>query len=98
MRVKLRHFPPSQLKARHQTSCSLLSGGPQNQMVLSGPPCPPQAGLGSKGEKDRMQESGHGTQHEGGAGKGTPPTHNLQGEQTSRMETWATLREVGGEA
>lgn len=40
-RVKLRHFPPKSAETKAPTSRSLLTQGPQNWRVLSGPPCPP---------------------------------------------------------
>lgn len=71
-RVKLRHFPLSQLKPRHQTYCSLLTqGDPRTGRCYLGPR-PTLSWPKLQGGRRQNAGSGCGTQREGRAGKGTP--------------------------
>lgn len=96
--MKLRHFPPSQLKPRHQTYCSLFrQGDPKTRRYYLGPHAHLKLAQAPRRKRIACGKVGMGHNTDEGLER-APPTHALQGKQTSRMETWATLWEVGGEA
>lgn len=77
-RVKLRHFPPSQLKPRHRTSCSLLTQGDSRTRKYDlGPHAHPELAQAPKGKRTECGKVG--VKHNMGEGLERAPPSPTEG-------------------